>query len=133
LTSPDDDVRVLLRDVLTPADYHGTVVWSWQQALLAAGVRRQLERTELSPAARGALSKLECELWRVIEATRSVRSAELWSYRPGADGRPEYRAFGDAQSDADESNAIQLWSTVYLAVTPPSRAQNACGAALMGP
>jgi hypothetical protein len=133
LRSAGDDERVLLRDVLTPADYHGTVVWSWQQALLASGLRRQLERPELSAAARGALSALECRLWRVIEATKSVRSAELWSYRPGPDGQPEYRAFGDAHGDADESNAIQLWSTVYLAVAPPAREQNACGAALTAP
>lgn len=134
LTSPDDDERVLLRDVLTPADYHGTVVWSWQQALLASGIRRQLERTELSAAARDALSTLECQLWRGIAATQGVRAAELWSYRPGADGQPEYRAFGDAQSDADESNAIQLWSTVYLALAPPSAMQNPrCGTALTAP
>ena len=30
--------------------YHGTVVWSWQQALLAAGLQRQLQRKDL-PAA----------------------------------------------------------------------------------
>src|SRR5262249_9648272 len=35
--------------------YHGTVVWSWQQALLAAGLARQLERDDLPPDVRAAL------------------------------------------------------------------------------
>jgi hypothetical protein len=130
LTRPDDDVTVRLADLFTPADYHGTVVWSWQQALLASGVRRQLERTDIGDSARSALAALECKLWAVIDATKSVRSAELWSYQPGPGGVPEYRAFGDDSSDADESNAIQLWSTVYLAVQPPTAAQNPlCSAA----
>jgi len=30
--------------------YHGTVVWSWQQALFASGLERQLERTDLPGA-----------------------------------------------------------------------------------
>ena len=40
-----------LRREFTRFAYHGTVVWSWQQALLAAGLERQLRRADL-PAAR---------------------------------------------------------------------------------
>src|SRR5262249_33658260 len=32
--------------------YHGTVVWSWQQALFAAGLARQLERADLPATVR---------------------------------------------------------------------------------
>ena len=28
--------------------YHGTVIWSWQQAMLAAGIERQLRRGDLA-------------------------------------------------------------------------------------
>ena len=30
-----------------------------------------------------------------------------------------YLPFGQARGHRDESNAVQLWSTVYLAVKPP--------------
>ncbi|RZM28066.1 MAG: hypothetical protein EOP67_39995, partial [Sphingomonas sp.] len=86
----------------TPGAYHGAVVWSWQQALLAAGLERQLARTDL-PA-----------------ATRAVQSSELWSWA-FRDGRYDVVAFGAGKADVDESNAAQLWSTVYLAVQPPRR------------
>jgi hypothetical protein len=119
-----DDVRTPLRALFTTAHYHGTVVWSWQQALLAVGLRRQLARNDLSMATRAALTAAECALWRAIDAGAAARLGELWSWAPDAQGRPEFRAFGDSTSDADESNAIQLWSTVYLAVQKPTPLQN---------
>jgi hypothetical protein len=54
-------------------------------------------------------------LWRAIAATRQVQSSELWSWRY-AGGRYQVAAFGASGSDVDESNAAQLWSTVYLAL-----------------
>ncbi|MGH8199464.1 MAG: hypothetical protein ACREVO_03750 [Steroidobacteraceae bacterium] len=98
--------------------YHGTVVWSWQQALFAAGLARQLERHDLPDAVRADLIKAQRVLWSAIEATRSMQNAELWSWSYGS-GHYQIRPFGSSQADADESNAAQLWSTVYLAVTPP--------------
>jgi hypothetical protein len=121
---PGDDASTPLRELFTSSRYHGTVVWSWQQALLASGVRRQLLRKDLSGAARTALQKAECELWQVIDATRKSSTRELWSWAPGSDGRPELRPFGAAPGDVDEANAIQLWSTVYLAVEKPTARQN---------
>ncbi len=44
-----------LQTVLTPNAYHGAVVWSWQQAMFAAGLERQLRRTDLPPDVRAAL------------------------------------------------------------------------------
>jgi len=98
--------------------YHGTVVWSWQQALFAAGLARQLERRDLPPGVRADLEKAQRVLWSAIQATRSMQNAELWSWSYEA-GRYQVRPFGSSAADADESNAAQLWSTVYLAVTPP--------------
>jgi hypothetical protein len=125
LADPDDDVaNVKLRDVFTTSHYHGTVVWSWQQALLASGMRRQLERTDLREATRSALQQAECKLWDTIDAAQQVRAGELWSWAADANGQLEYRAFGYNRSDVDESNAAQLWSTVYLVVKRPTAEQN---------
>ena len=107
-----------LQNLFSRNAYHGTVVWSWQQALFAAGVARQLERHDLPAAVRADLIKAQQLLWSAIEATRSMQNAELWSWSYGA-GHYQIRPFGSATADADESNAAQLWSTVYLAVTPP--------------
>jgi hypothetical protein len=125
LADPSDDVpNMKLRDVYANSQYHGTVVWSWQQALLASGIRRQLDRTDLSPATTAALQLAECKLWDTIDAAQQVRAGELWSWAANASGGVDYRAFGYNLTDVDESNAAQLWSTVYLVVKRPTAAQN---------
>jgi len=125
LKNPDDDVpNVKLRDLFTNSQYHGAVVWSWQQAMLAAGMRRQIERTDITAATRTVLEHAECKLWDTIDAAQLVRSGELWSWAASAGGQLEYRAFGYNLTDVDESNAAQLWSTVYLVVKRPRAAQN---------
>jgi glycogen debranching enzyme len=103
----------------TPSAYHGTVVWSWQQALLAAGLERQLARSDLPIATRGRLGQAQARLWRAISATRALQSSELWSWAYEG-GRYRMVPFGAGRQDVDESNAAQLWSTVYLAVRPPA-------------
>jgi hypothetical protein len=100
--------------------YHGTVVWSWQQALFASGLERQLGRTDLPEPVRQHLLTAQQTLWRAIQATQSVRSSELWSWRFEG-GRYRVAPFGSSGADADESNAAQLWSSVYLAVRAPSK------------
>jgi hypothetical protein len=99
--------------------YHGTVIWSWQQALFAAGLDRQLARTDLPPTVKEHLLAAQQTLWRAISAAQSVRSSELWSWR-FEDRRYRITPFGSRDTDADESNAAQLWSSVYLAVKAPS-------------
>jgi hypothetical protein len=99
--------------------YHGTVVWSWQQALLAAGLARQLQRDDLPDATRTRLRDAQRRLWHAIDATRAMRTSELWSWSYG-DGRYRMQPFGQGTGDVDESNAAQLWSTVYLAIPPPA-------------
>lgn len=98
--------------------YHGTVVWSWQQAILAAGLQRQLARTDLPAALHDRLQSARRTLWAAIDAAHAVRSSELWSWRY-VDGRYQVLPFGASSGDATESNAAQLWSTVFLALPPP--------------
>jgi hypothetical protein len=99
--------------------YHGTVVWSWQQALFAAGLARQLQRRDLARSVRTHLVTAQQVLWSAINATQSMKNSELWSWSFAA-GHYQVAPFGAAVADADESDAAQLWSTVYLAVRPPS-------------
>jgi hypothetical protein len=99
--------------------YHGTVIWSWQQALFAAGLDRQLARSDLPPVAKERLLATQQTLWRAISAAKSVQSSELWSWS-FEHGRYHIAPFGSRDTDADESNAAQLWSSVYLAIKAPS-------------
>lgn len=110
----------------SPGAYHGTVVWSWQQALVAAGLARQIARADLPPATCARLQAAEATLWNAINAGRSVQNSELWSWRY-ANGSYRIAPFGAGGADADESNAAQLWSTVYLAVHRPAP-RSGCGA-----
>jgi hypothetical protein len=121
LANPNDDVLdVTVRSLFTNTHYHGAVVWSWQQALLASGIRRQIEREDISGATRTALQEAECKLWDTIDAAEAVRAGELWSWEANDDGELVYRGFGEDRTDVDESNAAQLWSTVYLVVKRPA-------------
>jgi hypothetical protein len=103
---------------LTKNAYHGTVIWSWQQAVLAAGLKRQLGRQDLPPSLKYVLREAEAQLWRAIRSAHSLRNSELWSWT-FADGRFHVAPFGANSADVDESNAAQLWSTVYLAIPAP--------------
>jgi hypothetical protein len=105
---------------LGPTAYHGTVTWSWQQALLAAGLERQVARSDLPAATIQRLREAQQQLSSVIDKTRELRASELWSWRY-VDGRYQPAPFGQNSGDADESNAAQLWSTVYLAIPAKSR------------
>jgi hypothetical protein len=105
------------RKEFTRTAYHGTVVWSWQQALLAAGLERQLARRDLPEDVRARLNDARSTVWAVIGKTQALRTSELWSWSY-ADGRFSAEPFGRPGADVDESNAAQLWSTVYLGLIP---------------
>lgn len=94
--------------------YAGSVITSWQQALLAAGIARQIGRGDLTAAARRSLIDARGRLKATMARTRGMRGAELWSWS-WSDGRYAAAPFGQRKSDDTESNAAQLWSTVYLA------------------
>lgn len=93
--------------------YHGTVVWSWQQAVLAAGISRQLARTDLPEPLRARLQEARSQLWSAISATNTLRTSELWSWS-FSNGHYRAEPFGQDSTHVDESNAAQLWSTVFL-------------------
>ncbi len=103
---------------LTRSAYHGTVIWSWQQAVLAAGLERQLRRRDLPLSLKDLLHKARRQLWGAIHAAHTMRNSELWSWTI-AGGQFQIAPFGANAADADESNAAQLWSTVYLAIPDP--------------
>ena len=98
--------------------YHGTVVWSWQQALLAAGIERQLRRRDLTASTQTLLRRARSTLWAAIGKSSELRTSELWTWNY-LDGQFRIEPFGRRGADADESNAAQLWSTVYLGLTVP--------------
>ena len=104
--------------------YHGTVIWSWQQAVLAAGIARQLARTDLTSAACEALARARERLQSAMARAHGVRGSELWSWSQN-DGRYVIEPFGQRAEDVTESNAAQLWSTVHL-YSPGAQAR-ACG------
>ena len=58
------------------------------------------------------------QLWGAIRAAHTMRNSELWSWTFAA-GHFHIAPFGANAADADESNAAQLWSTVYLAIPDP--------------
>src|ERR1700761_1719715 len=72
----------------TTSAYHGTVVWSWQLAMMAAGLERQLQRCSsdsvpnfckdaaLYNKIKGAYN----HLWDLIEANSQYLSSEVWSW-----------------------------------------------------
>ncbi|HKP55614.1 MAG TPA: hypothetical protein VJV78_02775 [Polyangiales bacterium] len=94
--------------------YHGTVIWSWQQAVVAAGLERQLQRTDLTEAMRAELLRARVRIRAAIAATQDLRGTELWSWT--YEGQHFHAApFGARAQHETESNAAQLWSTVYLA------------------
>lgn len=97
--------------------YHGAVIWSWQQALMAAGLQRQLRRTDLPAGTLDRLRQAQTHLWKAIHATDGMRTSELWSWSFDR-GRYQVRPFGQEAGDQTESNAAQLWSTVFLGIEP---------------
>jgi hypothetical protein len=113
---------------LTRNAYHGTVIWSWQQAVLAAGLQRQLRRADLPPSVKEILRKAQRQLWSAIRAAHTIRNSELWSWT-FAQGHFHVAPFGASAADADESNAAQLWSTVYLAIPDPGSRRTRAGMA----
>jgi hypothetical protein len=94
------------------------VIWSWQQALLAEGIARQLARRDLPDATRAKPAVARQALWQAIRGAAEMSTSELWNCRVDA-GTWYVVPFGHGAAEADESDAVQLWSTVYLAVPPP--------------
>ncbi|KVQ45065.1 hypothetical protein WT21_20750 [Burkholderia territorii] len=102
----------------TSSAYHGTVIWSWQQAMWVAGLDRQLARQDLSDTTRTLLTQARQKIWQVISNGRDMRTSEMWTWSY-VNGQYQTDAFGTRSADVTEANAAQLWSTTYLAIRDP--------------
>lgn len=96
---------------LGPGQYHGMVVWSWQSAMLQLGLARQLP---LHPQFDSRIRTVIGALQAGEKLAGELGTSELWGVS-FADGRVSPRPYGEG-GDETESNAMQLWSTVYPAV-----------------
>lgn len=110
--------------------YHGTVVWSWQMSMMAAGLQRQLGRcTSASKpdfctdaSVYKNVLKAYNSLWDLIEANQASLSSEVWSWLfDKGTGKFVFEPLGalppPAGSSPTESDVRQLWSLTFLAVT----------------
>jgi hypothetical protein len=119
----------------TNAAYHGTVVWSWQLALMAKGLERQLARCSSSqsndddgvPAfcsdngVHTALKSAYNRLWDIIEDNSERLQSEVWSWSYSSKSGYKFAPLGTLPpppglSSGTESNVRQLWSLTFLAV-----------------
>ena len=109
--------------------YHGTVVWSWQLAMMAKGLELQLARCDASSIPEfctdntvlNNIKEAYNALWDVIEANSENLSTEVWSWTYDAESdKFEYIDLGQLPPPAGvsptESNIVQLWSLTFLAV-----------------
>ncbi|OIW28633.1 hypothetical protein CONLIGDRAFT_598229 [Coniochaeta ligniaria NRRL 30616] len=105
----------------TRADYHGTVVWSWQLAMMAKGLERQIARCQGGEklgwcgdeTVKGKVARAYNVLWDTIEANQAYLSSEVWSWT-FREGVFEVTPFGELSTT--ESDVVQLWSLTFLAV-----------------
>ncbi|OCK77578.1 hypothetical protein K432DRAFT_384581 [Lepidopterella palustris CBS 459.81] len=112
----------------TNAAYHGTVVWSWQLAMTAAGLARQLGRCNdtSSPIPdfctnanlHNKILSAYTHLWDLIDANSAQLSGEVWSwvYNNGFQVEPLGALPPPPGSSPTESDIRQLWSLTFLAV-----------------
>jgi hypothetical protein len=91
--------------------YHGLVVWSWPSAMLQFGLLRQKARF---PAQAARMDALLEQIRQSEQRVGALATSELWAIDLDESG-VTWRAYGVA-GDQAESNALQLWSTVYPAL-----------------
>ncbi|KAL4731190.1 hypothetical protein ACLX1H_000151 [Fusarium chlamydosporum] len=117
----------------TNSAYHGTVVWSWQLALMAKGIERQLARCPSSESnedapefcsddgVHTALKRAYNHLWDIIENNSERLQSEVWSWSYSKKGGYRFAPLGTLPpppglGSGTESNVRQLWSLTFLAV-----------------
>lgn len=126
----------------TNSAYHGTVIWSWQLALMAEGLHRQLATCNTTDNSSfvppfcndqyvyNTVKNAYNTLWDNIEQNEAQLQSEVWSWTydasAGSNGtsRDGYTtvALGalpppPGVSGGTESNVRQLWSLTFLSVT----------------
>lgn len=118
----------------TNSAYHGTVVWSWQLALMAKGLERQLARCPTSKAkvddapafctdddVHKTVKLAYNHLWDIIEDNSERLQSEVWSWSYSKKGGYRFAPLGTLPpppglGSGTESNVRQLWSLTFLAV-----------------
>lgn len=111
-----------IQEIFTHRSYHGTVVWSWHHVMIARGLKIQRERQELSNQIKNEILAAEIKIWHLIDATRAMRFAELWSWQflPNPQtGQGYYEMIPYASGRGTESNVLQLWSATYFGLDRP--------------
>lgn len=133
----------VLVENFTNAAYHGTVVWSFQLAMMAKGLERQLARcntTRYMVPDNSTRAPAWCEdetvepnvrraynaLWDSIDANAAQLQSEVWSWTyDNETAKYTTTPLGalpppPGVSSGTESNVRQLWSLTFLAVTRDS-------------
>jgi len=118
----------ILRTNFTNSAYHGTVVWSWQLAMIARGLEMQLGRCNggevpafcTDSAVHGNVKLAYNALWDNLERNDQYLAQEVWSW-VYKDNDFRYMPLGSLPpppgvAGATESNVRQLWSLTFLAV-----------------
>ncbi|KAI0833704.1 hypothetical protein BC628DRAFT_1426807 [Trametes gibbosa] len=142
VANPAYGSNTTLIDVLDRAAYHGTVVWSFQQGLMAAGLARQLALCAASaPGSQNphatspapewcadvqfvqSVRDAQTRLWAAIRGAPAELFTEVWSYAfDNATNTFSVADLGALSSSGTESDAVQLWSYGFLALADPAGA-----------
>ncbi|RDX43809.1 hypothetical protein OH76DRAFT_1409762 [Lentinus brumalis] len=141
VANPAYDSNSTTTDVLNSAAYHGTVIWSFQQGLMASGLARQLgfcspdstTNVDTNPAPSPApswcsdaafvqsLRDAQTRLWTSIRGAKSEIYSEVWSYTfDNATNAFSVADLASLSPFGTESDAIQLWSYGFLGLLDPS-------------
>ncbi|KAF9523824.1 hypothetical protein CPB83DRAFT_774834 [Crepidotus variabilis] len=127
--------------VFDRAAYHGTVIWSFQQAMMAGGLARQLafcsnstnDTLDINPPPMPLpqwcgdwnlierLVSAQTRLWNSIKGASANLYSEVWSY--AFDNSTKSFSVADLASlspGGTESDAIQLWSYAFLGLIAPN-------------
>ncbi|PFH50459.1 hypothetical protein AMATHDRAFT_61004 [Amanita thiersii Skay4041] len=128
-------------EVFDRTEYHGTVIWSFQQALMAGGLARQLSfcaanvtiTVDVNPPpsvkpdwcsdARfvQAVTEAQKRLWDSVRGAESQIHSEVWSYSfDNSTNRFSVADLARLSPTGVESDAIQLWSYGFLGLLDPS-------------
>jgi len=100
--------------------YHGTVVWSWQMAMMEKGLLYQSRKLPSRGQFR-AVKDMQNLAKRMIEIENKLgemRNFELWGVKIDSTSG-EIRAVPYGEGAEAESNAVQLWSTLALTSVNP--------------
>jgi len=100
--------------------YHGTVVWSWQMAMMEKGLLYQSSKLPSRGQFRVVkeMQSLAGKMLEIENKLGEMRNFELWGVKiDSASGKLLAVPYGEGAES--ESNAVQLWSTLALTMVNP--------------